>query len=383
MTSLATNHRINSAFSKAQNASWSKSSNPNTQISQLPKSKSQQVPKDNSWDLADQAKKLLSHTPGYLLHIPVIKNYILKSRIMPWVFRDPNVEKFDPEIFRNRGYEVTRIAPNEMIQGEKYLILPKTNNPNAEAEIIIHGARTSARSLGGNVQAALEAGHPVIIGDIVGFGSQDGSFNIETIQKDIEGLINFTHNKFQKPFSILAHSFGTYNAVVALTRAMESNPEIKTKKLILISPWASFHKVAKGLWETDKKHNTGRPRIESLLHEVKDPYAKNAIASLSESHLDLVKDLAETAKVFEKAQDLKERMGEISIFWGTEDEHIAPIHSQNLAKELRKLGFQTKETKMVGIGHSDATSKNTTNIAKRILDTARSPYQNSPYSIAA
>lgn len=386
MPALVNNPRIANAFDKARaDALPVQSKNPNhigkNSAAEYTEN-GNQTNQSSSWNLTDLVKGMFSSAPVHLLHVPLLKHYVLKNYIMPWVFRDPNVEKFDPMIFKNRGFRVLKIPNNDLIQGDKFLILPKHNQEYQEPKIIIHGARTSARSLGGAAQAALDAGNPVIIGDISGFGSDQGGFNTETIQNDIEGLIDFAHARFKKPFSIIAHSFGTHNAVAALTKAMKRNPDIRTKELILISPWDSFHKVVQGLWEIDHKNKTGRPRIETLLHEANEPHAKNAIASLSESHLDLIKDLAETSKVFEETKDLKERMGNISIFWGSEDKHIAPKHSQDLVKELRKLGYQAKEVKMQGIGHSDATSRNTTNIAKNILKTASLPYRNELFTIS-
>jgi pimeloyl-ACP methyl ester carboxylesterase len=336
--------------------------------------------------LQDRVYGTLAEAPSYLLSIPIIRNYTLRF-IMPWVLRDSNVEPFKPEIFQEKGFRVESIQPSKNgVLKTKYIIYPKTNTGQKVPMVIIHGARTSAKSLGGCAQAALDANHPVIIGDLAGLAAKD-TFSLKNIQNDIRGMLNFASEKYKgSAISILAHSFGTYNAMEALTGFLKENPSSMIDKLLLVSPWDSLYKVASDLWRTDK---SGSKQIENLLHEVDSPY-KKALNSVSESQLNLIQSFANTEVAVTKlyrslgSKNLISRIQEVGIIFGSKDQHVYPSRSRSIANLMKDLGFNIRQLQLKDAGHYDATSVNTTSSIKNIMQTFSSSGGSlNNYSLAA
>ena len=345
-----------------------KSNEPNNNSNVLPNSQAAQPGLLST--LQDKVYGTLAEAPSYLLSIPIIRNYTLRF-IMPWVLRGSNVEPFKPELFTDKGYRVETIEPdkNSSVLKTKYLIYPKNESQGKIPMLIIHGARTSARSLGGCAQEALKANHPVIIGDLAGLGAKD-SFSLKNIQNDIRGMLNFANEKFKgASLSILAHSFGTYNAMEALAGFMKDNPKAQVDKLLLVSPWDSLYKVASDLWRTDK---SGSKQIETILHEVDSPY-KKALNSVSESQLNLIQSFANTELAVAKlsrllgANALSKRINEVGIIYGANDQHVYPSRSRSIANLMRDFGFNIRQLELPGAGHYDATSGNTTRSIRKIM----------------
>ncbi len=190
-------------------------------------------------------------------------NSLTRSRIKHLLLVDPKVEPFNSRHIKTPCF-TREVTPQESSQviGKKYFIEPKIPfDQQKELVVLVHGARTTGNIFESIVEDLLQQGHPVLVGDMVGFGTNKNiELTNQNLIRDVAGMIREASSlRSGEHISIVGHSLGTAIIVAALKeifkdeQALINSPEDLTKidKVILISAWDKLANVEEDLLTQD------------------------------------------------------------------------------------------------------------------------------------
>ncbi len=284
-------------------------------------------------------------------------NSLTRSRIKHLLLVDPKVEPFNPKHIKTPCLvrEVTPQLSSQVI-GKKYFIEPKIPfDQQKELVVLVHGARTTGNIFENIVEDLLQQGHPVLVGDMVGFGANKNiELTNQNLIRDVAGMIREASSlRSGEHISLVGHSLGTATIVAALKeifkdeKSLNNSPEHLTKidKVILISAWDKLAKVADDLLTQDPTklqriidreighHDEGLEKV--LRQKLNDPASSiESVLGQEFNTFDNLKDLLE----LNASRASNSKIQEFKFIHGKKDEFVGyqrSLELDQLAKSMK------------------------------------------------
>lgn len=293
----------------------------------------------------------MSNWSGLLWNL--VPKSMATNRINHLLFVGNNSAHFDPYMF-TKSANVYELMPGEpkKILSQKFFIEPKIPyDQQKNLVILVHGARTTGKFFENLVSDLLREGHPVIVGDMLGFGvNENHSLTNQNLVNDLIGMIE--EAKLLRPgehLSIVGHSLGAAVTIAALKEIFESenhsgHQNTFIDKLILVSAWDTLDNVLKEIITETSLNEEVQKIIDSQLGTNREHLEKLIAENLTDANKSVddylgieLNNYMNLTKVLELIQGQR-RIGSFKFIHGERD----PFVSEKRSKELHKLVKQYK-----------------------------------------